>query len=432
MGHHPPVPDRLGVLRDAAFRRFWIGQSISFIGSHVTELALPLTAVLLLDATADQMGLLTAIGYAPFLLIGLVAGVWVDRMRRRPILIATDLVSAVAIAVVPVAALLHVLRLEMLFAVAFVFGIVEVIAPVAYQSFVPTLVGRDRLVEGNAKLEASHSVASIVGPSLGGYLVELLTAPIALVVDFVSYLFSAVLLATVRVVEPPPLPREDDATVRRQIAEGLRLVLATPILRSLVVCGAIHNFFSRMIDALIILFAVDAIGLSPGEIGLVLAAGGPGALVGALAVERLGQRIGVGPVILLSQVATGVSRLMIPLAAVSGDGAIIVLAASTFLLGLVRTTFNISQVSLRVAITEDRMHGRVNATMRFIMWGVTPFGALAGGLLATTALGLQGTLLLAGIGVLLASVPLLARPLRTVRSIPSPGPIRANQSSGDS
>jgi MFS family permease len=414
------VSDRLGVLREPAFRRFWIGQSISFVGSHVTELALPLTAVLLLHATADQMGLLTAIGYVPFLLIGLVAGVWVDRFRRRPILIATDLLAAAAIVAIPLAAAAGALRIEILYLSGFVVGFVEVVGPVAYQSFVPTLVGRDRLVEANARLEASHSVASIVGPSLGGTLVQLLTAPFALIVDSLSYLASAAALATIRASEPP-LPDRDAASVRGLIREGLRIVVSVPILRSLVACGSIHNFFSRMIDALFVLYAVETVGLSPAQIGLVLAAGGPGALVGALAVGRLGARLGVGHVIALSQSLTGVSRLLVPLALVVGGGAsaVAVLAASTFLLGLVRTTFNITQVSLRVAITEDRMHGRVNATMRFVMWGVTPFGALAGGFLASSAIGIERTLVIAGIGVLAATVPLLAAPLRTVQVIPS-------------
>ena len=411
----------LGVLRDATFRRFWIGQSISFVGSHVTELALPLTAVLVLDADSDQMGVLTAVGYLPFLLVGLVAGVWVDRMRRRRILIATELLSGLAIAVVPLAAVLGVLRIEVLFGVAFVVGISEVIAPVAYQSFLPSLVGRDRLVEGNAKLEASHSVATILGPSLGGQLVHFLTAPIALVVDSVSYLVSALLLGSIRVAEPPPVADAERPSIRTQIGEGLRLVVATPILRALMTCGSIHNFFSRMIDALLILYAVDVVGLDAAEIGLVLAAGGPGAFLGALAVGRLGERFGVGRLIVGSQVLTGVSRLLVPIAAGVGSqlGAIAVLASSAFLLGLARTMFNVTQVSLRVAITEDRMHGRVNATMRFVMWGVTPFGALAGGFLAATGLGLNGTLWLAGIGVLLATLPLLAPELRRVRAIPS-------------
>jgi MFS family permease len=416
---HCPVTDRFGVLRAAAFRRFWIGQSISFVGSQVTELALPLTAVILLDASADQMGLLTALGFVPFLIVGLLAGVWVDRFRRRPILVATDLVSAVLVAIVPLAAIIGVLRIELLYAVVFILGFVGVIAPVAYQSFMPTLVGRERLVEANARMEASNSVAGIVGPGIGGALVQLLTAPIALVVDSVSYVVSALFISSIRIEEPPPIADKDRAGIRDQIGEGLRLVAATPVLRALVACGSIHNFFSRMIDALFVLYAVDGLGLGPAAIGLVFAAGGPGALLGALAVERLGGRIGVGRTIVVTQILTGVARLLIPLAGGPAWLAIAVLAASEFLLGFVRIAFNVSQVSLRLAITPDRMHGRVNATMRFIMWGVTPFGALAGGLLATTALGLRGTLLIAAIGVLGAFVPLLVRPLRTVTSIPS-------------
>ena len=415
------MPDRLGVLRDPSFRTFWIGESISFIGSHVTELAFPLTAVLLLHATADQMGLLTAIGYVPFLLIGLLTGVWVDRLRRRPILIATDLVAAAAVALVPAAFLLDSLRIEVVFLSAFVMGFVEVVTPVASQSFVPTLAGRDRLVEANARLEASHSVASIAGPSLGGVLVQILTAPVALVVDSGSYLISAAALASIRVDEPAPWRADGDGSMRGQIADGLRLVAATPILRALVTCGSIHNFFSRMIDALFVLYAVTTLGLEPAGIGLVLAAAGPGSLLGALTVGRLDERLGVGRLIVVSQIGTGISRLLVPVAGLTGGGAgaIAILAASTFVLGLVRTAFNVTQVSLRVAITEDRMHGRVNATMRFVMWGVTPFGAVAGGLLAASAFGLERTLVLAGLGVLAATLPLLTPAIRSVRAIPT-------------
>jgi predicted MFS family arabinose efflux permease len=413
------VPDRLGVLRDPAFRSFFVGQSVSFFGTQVTALALPLTAVIVLDATAAEMGLLTAIGFVPFLLVGLLAGVWVDRMRRRPILIATDLISAAAVAIVPAAAILGSLRIELLYAVAFILGFVGVIAPVAYQSFVPTLAGRDRLVEANARLEASNSVAAIVGPGLGGLLVQLLTAPVALIIDAISYLVSAGFLASIRVAEPPPIPDEERASIRGQIGEGLRLVGAMSVLRALVSCGSIHNFFSRMIDALFVLYMVDGLGLGPAGVGIVFAAGGPGALLGAFLVGRLGRTLGVGPTIAVTQLLTGVARLLIPLAGGPVWLAVTVLVASEFLLGLVRIVFNVTQVSLRVAITPDRMHGRVNATMRFVMWSVTPFGALAGGLLAATALGLRGTIALAGVGVLAATLPLLVPGLRTIRRMPS-------------
>ena len=410
---------RLGVLRERPFRQFWIGQSISFVGTQVTELALPLTAVIILRATPDQMGLLTALGLVPFLLVGLLAGVWVDRWHRQRILVMTDLASAVAVAAVPIAATLGILSMWWLYGLAFVLGFVAVIAPVAYQSFIPTLVGRERLVAANARMEASNSAAAIVGPGLGGLLVQLLTAPVALVIDAVSYVISAAFIASLRVSEPAPIPQADQAGVRGQIAEGLRFVAAAPVLRALVAGGSIHNFFSRMIDALFVLYAVNELHLGPVEVGLAFAAGGPGALLGAIGVEWLGRRVGVGPTIVGMQVLTGVSRLLIPLAGGPVWLALLTLAASEFILGFVRTAFNISQVSLRVAITPDRMHGRVNATMRFVMWGVTPFGALAGGILATSALGLRGTLAIAAVGVLVAFLPFMSRPLRTVRTIPS-------------
>jgi MFS family permease len=416
---HEDVTVRGDLLGEPVFRRFWIGQSVSFVGTQVTELALPLTAIIILGATPAQMGLLTAIGLVPFLIVGLLAGVWVDRWRRQSILVITDLVSAVAVGAVPIAAMLGLLSMSWLYGLAFVLGFVGVIAPVAYQSFIPTLVGRERLVAANARMEASNSTAAIVGPGIGGLLVQVLTAPIALVVDAVSYLVSAAVLASLRVGEPPPIPPADRESVRRQIMEGLRHVGTVPVLRALVTGGAIHNFFSRMIDALLVLYMVNELHLRPLEVGLVFAAGGPGALLGAVGVGWLGRRIGVGPTIVGMQVLTGVARLLIPLAGGPAWLAIATLAASEFLLGFVRTAFNISQVSLRVAITPDRMHGRVNATMRFVMWGVTPFGALAGGLLATTALGLRGTLAVAGAGVLFAFVPFLSEQLRSVRTIPS-------------
>jgi predicted MFS family arabinose efflux permease len=411
-------PTRFGVLAEPAFRRFWMGESISLLGTQVTALALPLTAVVLLDASPEQMGILTAVGLLPFLLVGLPAGVWVDRFSRRRLLVGGDLIDAATIAAVPIAAAIHLLAMPVLYAVEFVVGLVDVVVTVAWQAFIPTLVGRTRLVEANARLEASSSLVSIVGPGLGGILVQALSAPIALLVDAASYLASAMLVGSIRVAEPDQAAAADRPSARRQIGEGLRLVMTSPPLRTLVTGGSIHNFFSRMIDALFVLYAVDTLRLSPAEIGLTFAAAGPGSLLAATAVGRLGRGLGIGTTIWSMQVLTGVARLLIPLAAVLPGGALLALAVSNFLLGFARTAFNVTQVSLRVGITPDRLQGRMNATMRFVMWSVTPFGALAGGLLAATALGLTGTLWLAGVGVLAAFVPFLAPPIRTVRELP--------------
>jgi predicted MFS family arabinose efflux permease len=414
------------------FRRFWIGESISFLGNQVTDLALPLTAVLLLGATANQMGILTATWYLPYLVFGLPAGVWIDRMRRRPILVGLDLAAAAAVLVVPIAAWSGLLRIELLYVVSFVLGSTVVIFMVAYQSFVPTLVGRADIAEANAALEATTSLTAVAGPGVGGLLVQLFTAPFALLVDAGSYLISAILIGSIRVEEPAPIPDAERRPMFAQIREGLRLVRDTPVLFALVRGGTIHNFFGRMFDALFVLYASRDLGLDPATIGLVVATSGPGSFVGSLVATRIPRRIGLGTTIWNAQVLTGLARLLIPLA----GGALLVrpgtllpagtpisavtLAASMFLLGLARTVFNINQLSLRLAITADRMHGRVNATMRFVMWGVTPLGALAGGMLATTGLGIRGTFLVAGLGTLLATVPFLLPAIRNLHRMPDP------------
>ncbi|HEY2887392.1 MAG TPA: MFS transporter [Candidatus Limnocylindrales bacterium] len=415
---------RLGVLGDARFRRFWIGESVSLVGSEVTLLALPLTAVVILHAAPEQMGLLTAVHLLPFLLAGLPAGVLVDRMSRRRVLVAGDLIDAIAVGVVPIAAIAGFLGMPVLYVLNFIIGLVDVFGAVAWQAFIPSIVGRDRLVEANARLEVSSSVASIVGPGLGGVLVQLLTAPVALVVDALSYLFSAAMVWTVR-AEEPIKPRGPDApSVRAQLVDGLRAVVGRAPLRNLMLGGSIHNFFSRMIDALFVLYAVSSLDLSPAGIGLVFAAAGPGALLGAVAVGTVNRFLGVGPALIVLQVVTGISRLLIPVAGIAsvaalggGSGTPVVLAASSFLLGLARTAFNVTQVSLRVAITPDELLGRMNASIRFLMWSVTPFGAVAGGLLAASAFGITATMWLAGAGVLVAFVPFLAPSLRTIRTI---------------
>lgn len=411
------------------FRRFWIGEGVSFLGNEITELALPLTAVLVLGASATEMGLLTAALFLPYLVFGLVAGVWVDRMRRRPILVTLDLVSAAAVLAVPVAAWAGLLRMELLYVVAFVLGSTVVVFMVAYQSFVPTLVGREAIIEANAALEATNSVALVAGPGLGGLLVQLVGAPFALLVDGASFLFSATLVGSIRIAEPPPIPRDKRASVVEEVRAGIGYVASVPALAALVRGGAVHNFFSRMMEALFVLFATRRLGLDAATIGLIVAAAGPGAFVGSLLASRTARVLGLGTTVWSMQVLTGIARLTVPatllLGPVAGTGnvataAAVVLAAGMFLLGVARTVFNVNQVSLRLSITPERMHGRMNATMRFVMWGVTPFGALAGGFLASTRLGLDATLVLAGLGVLAATLFLLPEPLRNLTSLATP------------
>ncbi len=410
-----------GLWRNPEFLKFWTGETVSFLGSEITTLALPLTAVLVLKATPAQMGVLAAMRNLPFLLVGLIAGVWVDRLRRRPLLIASDAACAVLLGSIPAAAFLGFLGMAHLYVVSFLIGLITVIAMVAYQAFIPSLVMRQQIVEANSKLEVSSSVAGIAGPGMAGLLVQIVTAPVAILVDSFSFLVSAAFLGIIRTPEPPPIPHDQRRSALRQMGEGLRRVLANPLLKAVVLCGGSHNFFSRMIDALYVLYVADALRIEPGVLGLILACGGPGALLGALVAAPLARRLGLGPTIVASQVLTGISRLLIPLAMGPKPAVVATLMAGEFLLGLARPVFNINQVSLRQRITPDRLQGRMNATMRFIMWAFTPAGALLGGLLGE-AIGLRKTMLIAALGVLLAFLWALLSPLRALREEPAEAP----------
>jgi MFS family permease len=416
-----PGPEAPALWRDRDFRRFWIGQGVASLGDEVSALALPLVAVLVLDASATQMGIINAIGYLPFLLVGLQAGVWVDRMRRRRILIWADVLQAVLLITVPAAALTGLLRIEQLYVLALVIGAINVVASVAQQSFLPSLVPRRHLPAANSRLEATRSVTGILGPSVAGFLVQLLTAPIAIVVNALTLGTSATLLASMRTAEPPPLPDTGRRGMRAQVAEGLGIVLRHELLRPLMSCGMTHNFFRRMFEAIFVLYLVSEIGVDPALLGLIIAAGGPGALLGAMAAVPVARRIGVGPTIVWAQVLTGIACLATPLAGGPIWLAALILGLGEFLLGVARTLFNITQLSLRQAITPDRLQGRVNATMRFMMWGVTPIGGLTGGLLGA-AIGLRPALLIGAIGVLVAFAWVAFTAVGRLREQPEPHP----------
>ncbi|MDP9295126.1 MAG: MFS transporter [Actinomycetota bacterium] len=405
------------------FRRLWGAETVSQLGTQVTILALPLTAVLILNATPFEVGLLGTAEFLPFLLIGLPAGVWVDRLRRRPILILGDLGRAFALGSVPLAYELGVLHIGQLYAVAFVSGICTVFFDVAYQSYLPSLVDRDQLVEGNSKLEISRSGAQLAGPGLAGGLIQLLKAPVAILVDAISYLGSAAFVFTIRKKEAPVLKHEPDGephpSMKEQIGEGLRYVFRHPLLRPIAFCTATSNFFGPMAMAILILFAVRVLGLTPGAIGIIFAIGNAGFFLGAFVSGKLAKRFGVGPTIIGSSILFSFSGLLLPLATPSS--AWIVIIGSELVGGFGGVVYNINQVSLRQAITSERMQGRMNATIRFVIWGTIPIGSFLGGVLGGT-IGLRPTLWVAGIGGIFAFVPPLFSPVRRLRTIPEPPP----------
>jgi MFS family permease len=412
--------NRFGALwSNPDFLKLWVSETISLFGTQVTLLALPLTAVLALDASAFQMGVLGALQYAPFFLVSLPAGVWVDRLRRRPILVGANLGRALLLGSVPLAAMFGVLSMGLLYAVSFLVGVLTVCFDIAYQSYLPSLVGRERLVEGNSKLEVSNPVAQVAGPAVGGGLVQLLTAPLAVLADAASYLVSASLLGTIRAREEEPA-RAAERDLRSEIGEGLRVVLGSRLLRPIAGYTGASNLFGAVTGAVFLLYVTDSLGVEPALLGLVFGVGSVGALLGALLPARAARRFGIGPSIVGASVLLGLGGLLVPLASGPLPVAVGLLVAAQLIMGLANTVYNVNQISLRQAITPDRLLGRMNASMRFLVWGTIPVGSLLGGALGE-AIGLRATLFVGAFGELLATCWVLFSPVRTLRDQPEIG-----------
>jgi MFS family permease len=398
------------------FTKLWAASAISDVGSHVSALALPLIAALSLGATAWQMGLLSAAGTAPTLLIGLFAGVWVDRLRRRPLLIAADLGRAALLLAIPLASVLDALRIELLCVVALLAGALTVLFDVSHVSFLPSLIGRERLVEANSRLEATESVARVTGPGLGGVLIGLLGAPFTLLIDALSFLASALFITRIRVTEPAPAHAR--AGLAREIREGLGAVSRHTVLQVLAGCSATTSFFGLMFMAVYVLYMTRDLGLGPVGVGLVFATGGVGALAGALVAQPLARRFGPGPAMIVAQLLFGLSGLAVPLAVLAPAVALPMIVGSEFAQWMTVTVYYVNTVSVRQAITPDRLQGRVNATIRFVAGGAMPLGSLSGGLLGGL-IGLPLTLVVAEPGMLSAFLWLLLSPVRHLRTMPA-------------
>ncbi len=371
-------------------------------------------AVLVLDATPFEVGLLTAAETAAFLLVGLPAGAWLDRMRKLPVLIRADVVRCLAVGSIPPAAALGVLTMPQLYLVALVTGVATVFFDVAHQSFLPAVLPREQLVGGNGALETVRSSAQIAGPGLGGGLVQLLGAPLAIVADACGYLASALLLARIRVEEPRPEP-EPGRSLRAEVGAGVRFVLGHPLLRAIATATAVSNLFAALLMAVQTVFWVRVLDLAPGAIGVLLSASAVGGLAGALCAGYLARWVGQARLIWLSTVVTAPFAVLWPL---SGGGAGVVLfgvASGVVLFGAV--AYNVAQVSFRQSVCPPELLGRMNATMRFLVWGTMPLGALGGGLVADAA-GPRAALWLCAAGFLLVPVPLLLSPLRRMRDLP--------------
>lgn len=399
------------------FPKFWAGQTVSTLGSQVTLLALPLIFVAL-DASAAEMGILRALQFLPYLLFGLPIGAWVDRVARRPLLMTADLGRAALLLSVPAAALFGVLHIEHVLFVAFAAGTLTVVFDVAQQAFVPALVSREHLVPANEQLEASRSVGLTLGPAIGGPIVQLAGAPFALVLDAASFVVSALTLRAVRSVPETITPPTVQRDMRAEIAEGIRIVISNPLLRSLGGCAATLNLCNNALFAVLLLYLSRDLRLDAPTIGLVIAALGPGGVIGAILAGRIARKLGAGPTIVGSVVAAGVgAAFMLP---VGPDQPMLLplVASALFMLGASSPIYNVNAISLRQAITPDRLHGRVAGSMRMVAWGAMPIGALLGGLLGEM-LGVRQALAIAALGMASASLWVLLSPIARLRTLPT-------------
>jgi MFS family permease len=412
------------------FMKMWTGQTISQFGSSISELALPIIALRLLHASNFAVAALGAVEFAPFLLFTLPAGVWVDRLPRRAVLIAGDVGRGLLLMSVPIVYLAGNLSMAQLFVVGFLTGILTVFFDVAYQSYLPALVDSEYLVEGNSKLEVTRSAGQLAGPPVAGGLIQLLTAPYAVVWDSVSFFISGGFLLAIRKKEQPLEKREDGrrAGMRHELWEGLLYVVKHPYLRPQAISTGVSNFFSNVAFSIVIAFAVRTLHMSTGLIGVVFGLGSIGWLAGAALAPRIQRWLGVGGATILGAAMSGPGTLLVALTPKSFP--VPFLVAGTIIGGCGAVVYNIQQVSLRQAITPERMQGRMNSVMRFLVWGPIPLGALVGGAIAST-FGLRTALVVGAVGGFTSVLPILFSPIRKLKAFPEPGEVLPALAAGD-
>ena len=400
--------------RHPDFLRLWTGQAISRLGSSVAGLAIPLIAAITLEATPTQMGMLGAAWMSPFLLVGLLAGVWIDRLPRRPVLIVADVGQGLLLTLIVVGAALGLLRMEHLYVAGFLLGVLSVFFEVGLMAYLPTLVGRDRLVEANSKLEMGGAAVRIGGPGVGGALIALIGAPFVIVIDAASYLLAGALTWMIRTPEPPPQQDGPRRSVWREMGDGFGVIFGNRYLRSIAPCTATFNLCNHISLAVWILFMTRELGLDAFQLGLIGTVGSLGVIVGASNSGKVARWLGLGPTIVATIFVSSLSRLLVPLFAEPGWSAILVPMAASIVGSSVQITYDINQLSFRQSITPHHLQGRTNAAQRFIVWGTMPIGALIGGLLGDQ-IGLRQTMLVGAIGGLFAVCWVLFSPVRALR-----------------
>jgi len=417
-----PARRRSSLLRHRDFLMVWSAATVSVLGSQVTLIAMPFIALTMLHASVFEVSLLAAVEMLPFLLFTLPAGAWLDRVRRRPVLVGADIVRGVVLLSIPAAYVGHDLTLEQLFVVAFVTGTATAFFDVADQSYLPVILERDDLVEGNAKLQVSYSIAQIGGPTLGGNLIAVVAAPIAIAIDALSFFISGAFMSAVRRRETKP-ERRTDATgrpvpMRQEIAAGLRYVLGNPLLRPIAACTGFSNLFAAALFGIFPVLLWNELKLPPAFYGSVMGVASIGFLVGAATSDRLTRMLGIGPTIVVAATVGPPAFLLMVATPADLPVAAVTLGVGWFVAGLAQVLYNVAQVSLRQAITPPELQSRMNATMRFIVWGTIPIGFVAGGALASIV-PVRVALFMAAIACTTSFLPVWFSPLRHLEELPT-------------
>jgi predicted MFS family arabinose efflux permease len=402
------------IWQQRSFRNLWLGTIVSAFGSEISGVAIPLTAVLLLGATSAQMGLLRAVGTSPVLLFGFVAGVWIDRLRRRPILMVADIGRALLLAVIPLAAIVDSLHLPLLYLISFATGTLTIFFDIAYLSFVPSLVRGDELLEANTKVNFSLSLAGVLGPGIAGVLVQLIAAPFAVALDALSFLVSALFIGRIAYDEPPT-PTRSQRSLLAEIGQGLRHVYSHSLLRPMAICLGLHFFSMSVRIAVYLIYLLRILQITPGWLGVVLAGFGPGALLGTALTQRLVQRFGMGATVLGGTCINCVAAAGIPLTGMLPAVAVPLLFAINVGFG-----FGIALLgpmdTLRQIVTAPDLRGRMNASFRSVNLILATLGALVGGYLGEM-IGLEATLAVGALGLACAALVVFSSPLRRVQEI---------------
>ncbi len=406
--------------RDGNFLTMWGGQTFSQFGAQITELAIPVLAVLVLNATEFEVGLLNAANVAAFLVVGLPAGAWIDRMRKRHVMIWADAVRAVALATVPLLWLTGTLQIWHLIVVALIMGVATVFFDVSYQSIIPSLVRPRQIAEANGKLQSTYELANIAGPGIGGWLIGILAAPLAIFITVFTYLASLIALLFTRDHEVRRAP-EDHQPILKEIGEGLRWVFGNPLLRRIVATTGFANLFSTIAYTLLPIYLLRVLELTPAQMGVIFSLGAVGGLVGAIATPRIVKRFGEARTVPISAIGFSLAPVLLPVATLVPQIAFPFLVVQFFIMSFTVLLYNITQVTFRQRITPPRLLGRMNASIRFCVWGVMPIGALVAGALGTW-IGVVPTLWIAAGLELLAGLFVIIGPFWSMRDLPDAEP----------